>query len=83
MIRVQPVPAEDDRFRELVRFALNAAGAADRSHLVAEDLAMLERALVSIRRECPGATLRHRHPLAAIAPSEETWYVFREDSTAA
>ena len=83
MIRIQPVPADDGRFRELVRFALDAAGAADRSHLVADDLPMLERALVTIRRDCPGATIRQRHPIAAIDPTEETWYVFREDATPA
>lgn len=78
MIRVQPVPTADQAFRELVRFALVAAGATDPDHLVADDKAMLERAFVIIRRECPGVALSKQHPIAAIDPTQETWYAFRD-----
>ena len=80
MIRLQPIPTTDESFRDLVRFALNAAGATDRDHLVADDRAMLERALVTIRRECPDASVRRRDPIASIDPEDETWYVFRADA---
>jgi hypothetical protein len=60
-----------------VRFPLDAAGATDRDHLVADDTAMLERALVVVRRECPGVMLSRQHAIAAIDPTQLTRYAFR------